>query len=97
MEFLLVWTFGYILQGAPYIRTMQPLPPMSMEDCTSVLATDTDRMHDWLRGKLNAPLDFPVAVYGECLPIPREASNERDPRCDGPARYEAMSEGKNCS
>ncbi len=78
MEFLLVWTFGYILQGAPYIRTMQPLPPMSIEDCTSILVTDTDRMHDWLRGKLGAPLDFPVAVYGECHPVQKDATQRDD-------------------
>ncbi len=78
MEYLLVWTFGYILQGAPYIRTSQRVPPMSIEVCTSIIATDTARMHDWLRGKLSAPLDFPVAVYGECHPVQRDATQRDD-------------------
>jgi hypothetical protein len=84
MEFLLVWTFGYVLNGAPHIRTTQPLPPMSHEECIGTLATDTDRMHDWLRGKLNAPLDFPVAVYGECHPVLKDAAQRLDGNPAGP-------------
>ena len=76
MEVLLVWTFGYILNGAPHIRTAQPSPPMTMEECIGTLHTDTDRMHDWLRGKLGAPLDFTVAVYGECHPVLKDATQK---------------------
>jgi hypothetical protein len=41
-------------------------------------------MHDWLRGKLNAPLDFPVAVYGECHPVQRDATQRLDGNPAGP-------------
>jgi diadenosine tetraphosphatase ApaH/serine/threonine PP2A family protein phosphatase len=75
-EVLLVWTFGFILNGAPNIRTTQPLPPMTMEECVGILHTDTDRMHDWLRGKIGVPLDSPVAVYGECHPVPKDATQK---------------------
>jgi hypothetical protein len=78
MEFLLVWTFGYILNGAPNIRTTQPSPPMTIEDCTLILHTHTDRMGDWLRGKLGAPLDFPVAVHGDCHPVLKDATQRSE-------------------
>jgi diadenosine tetraphosphatase ApaH/serine/threonine PP2A family protein phosphatase len=78
MEVLMVWTFAYILNGAPHIRTMQPFPPMSVEDCTLILHRDTARMHDWLRGKIGAPLDFTVAVYGECHPVRKDATQRTD-------------------
>lgn len=29
--------------------------------------------------------------------LPRSFEDKRDPRCDGPARYEAMREGQDCS
>jgi hypothetical protein len=78
MEVLLVWTFGYLLNGVPHIRTTQPTPPMTMEECIGTIYTDTDRMHDWLRGKLGAPIDFPVAVYGECHPVQKDATQRSE-------------------
>lgn len=94
----LVWVFGFILNGAPHTQKMPIEEPVSIEECRTKIWTDTHRMHDWLRGVLRAPLTFPVAVHGECEPVQQEAANEgRDPRCDGPARYEAMREGADCS
>ena len=74
---LLVWTIGFILQGAPQIRTLQNLPPMTMEECRVILHTDTDRMRDWFRGKLGAPLDAPIAVHGECHPVQQGAAQRQ--------------------
>lgn len=95
--FKLIWTFGFILNGAPHIQTLEHQEPVSIEECRNTVYTETLRMHDWLRGALKAPLNFPVAVHGDCKPIQQDASDERDPRCDGPARYEAMGEGADCS
>ena len=74
---LLVWTFGFILNGAPHTRTLQNLPPMALEDCRLILHTDTERMRDWMRGKLGAPLSAPIAVYGECHPIQQGAAQRQ--------------------
>ena len=77
MEVLLVWTFGYILQGSPHTRTMQQTPPMTMEECRVILHTDTDRMRDWFRGKIGVPLGAPVAVYGECHQVQQGAAQRK--------------------
>jgi hypothetical protein len=78
MEVLLVWTVGFILNGAPHTRRLQNLPPMTMEECTLILHTDTDRMKDWVRGKIGAPLNSPIAVYGECHPVLKDATQRAD-------------------
>jgi hypothetical protein len=94
----LVWTLAFIHNGVPSIQKMKPSEPMTIDECRGIIVTDTYRMHDWLRGALQAPLSAPVAVHGECEPIQQDASNEgRDPRCDTSARYEAMREGADCS
>ena len=70
---VLVWTIGYILNGTPVIQRMTPSPPMTLDECEG-LALDAHRMADWVRGGLGAPLDFPVAVYGDCEPVQQDAA-----------------------
>lgn len=65
----LIWTFGFILNGAPNIQRMPVPEPMPIEACRTAIATDIYRMHDWFRGALHAPLNYPIAVSGECEPV----------------------------
>jgi hypothetical protein len=94
--FKLVWLIGFLMAGAPHFQTIEG-QPTDLETCHTELLNE-DRMMDWARGRMGFPLDFPLAIKGECVPVLRDASNEgRDPRCDSPARYEAMREGADCS
>lgn len=74
----LIWTLGFILNGTPNIQKMPPSEPMTLQDCRTLIAADVHRMHDWLRGALRAPLDFPVAVHGECEPVQQDATQRDD-------------------
>jgi hypothetical protein len=94
--FKLVWLIGFLMAGAPHFQTIEG-QPTDLETCQSEMLNE-DRMMDWARGRMGMPLDFPLAIKGECVPVLRDASNEgRDPRCESPARYEAMREGADCS
>ena len=75
----LVWTIGYILNGAPIIQKMQDhsQPTKTLEECRSIAAINGPRMPDWYRGALRAPLDFPIAVYGECEPLQQRANQRK--------------------
>ncbi len=73
--FRLIWVFGFILHGAPNIQKMPaPIAPLEHEQCQAIAIQDARRMADWARGVLRQPLDFPVAVYGECEPVLRDAT-----------------------
>lgn len=77
--FTLIWTFGFILGGAPQVHKMpEPMEPMEYEICRGVITQNVERMHDWLRGTLRQPLNFPVAVYGEREPVLRDAAKRGD-------------------
>ena len=78
MQFLLIWTIGYILGGAPQIQKMPSHHgPLTLEECQS-FSQDAHRIADWARGRLGQPLEFPLAVYGECEPVQRDASRRTD-------------------
>ena len=75
--FKLVWTFGFLLNGAPHIQKVpDQSPPTSLEECRAMAATNGPRMPDWYRGTLRAKLDFPIAVYGECAPVLQDATQK---------------------
>lgn len=72
--FKLVWVIGFILNGAPYIeRVPDPSGQITSDDCESLIHQNADRMADWWRGVLRAPLTVPVGVRGECVPVLRTA------------------------
>jgi hypothetical protein len=75
--FELVWVFGFILHGAPNIRKMKDPDPAAIEECLSK-SHDAHRMADWMRGVLRQPLEFPIAVYGECEPVRQDATQRPD-------------------
>ena len=72
--FTIMWTFGFIINGAPQIERMPDADgPMDMAKCEVVIAERVERLSDWARGRLGAPLDFPVGVRGECIPVQKDA------------------------
>ena len=73
--FELVWTFGFIMNGAPNIRKLKVPEPTSIEECQGK-SHDAYRMADWMRGVLRQPLEFPVAVYGDCEPVQQDAAKK---------------------
>jgi hypothetical protein len=75
--FELFWTFGFILNGAPNIQKMKDPRPTEIEECLSK-SHDAVRMVDWMRGVLRQPLEFPIAVYGECEPVRQDATQRPD-------------------
>lgn len=76
--FTLIWTFGYIINGTPHVIRMPAQDPVSIEECRTTIEADANRMHDWLRGILRAPLTLPVAVHGACEPVQKDATKRND-------------------
>jgi hypothetical protein len=70
----LFWVIGFILNGSPVIDRMHdPAGQMTLEDCEAMVEQNADRMADWWRGRLGAPLTVPIGVRGECVPVLRTA------------------------
>jgi hypothetical protein len=70
--FKLVWLVGFLLNGAPHFQTIEG-PPTDIETCHAEMLNE-ERMADWARGRMGMPIDFPLAIKGECVPVLQDAN-----------------------
>lgn len=65
--FKLLWTVATLTAQGPQIGNVPETNTFKTEAaCSDFGTTMTPRMADWMRGRLNAEWDHPVAVHFEC-------------------------------
>ena len=76
MGFTLFWIIAATTPQGLYLQDVRETVPAKFNshlECKDYAEATTDRMADWFRGRINAPLQMPVRVSWRCEPQERPA------------------------